>query len=297
MQSSANADLIDPPRIAVLMACHNRRSLTCACIKSLKLQNVNAEVDAFVVDDGSTDGTTESIRSLWTKAFLVQGNGELWWNGGMRLAWKTAKASGVPYEYYLWLNDDVVLRPGAVATLLADITSVQREYGEPAIIVGATEDPATGQMTYGGQVIRNPRRPLRMQLLEPNGSVQPCDTLSGNCVLVSASAERTLGNLQEDFEHIFGDLDYGIRAKKNGVLLFAGSRYVGACAAHSDNLSSIDRSLSRLTRIRLRLREERGIHARDWRRFVRLHSGLGPLSILYTLSPYLRILLKREHRY
>jgi GT2 family glycosyltransferase len=277
------------------MACHNRRLLTCACLNALKSQTVDADLHVYLVDDASTDGTSESARSLWDAVILIRGDGELWWNGGMRLAWKTAKASGARYQYYLWLNDDVVLDAGALTTLLADINSVEKSHGESVIVAGTTKDPATGRANYGGQAIRNPRRPLRMSVIEPTGDVQACDTMSGNCVLISHAAEQAAGNLRGDFKHIFGDLDYGLRARSRGVMIFASSSVVGSCASNDIAGSHYDKTLSKLVRLGLRLQEERRIHARDWRRFVRLHSGLGPLSFLYSFSPYFRILLQHDY--
>jgi GT2 family glycosyltransferase len=282
------------PHIAVLMTCHNRKLITCACLKALKAQRVDADIDVYLVDDGSSDGTSESVRALWDEVILIRGNnGDLWWNGGMRLAWKTAKAADARYDYYLWLNDDVFLTTGALKRLLDDMKSVQKDRAQAVIVVGATKDPATGCVNYGGLAIRNPRRPLRMAVIEPTGSVQPCDTMSGNCVLISRAAEKAVGNLREDFKHIFGDLDYGLRAKRSGVLLYASSSLVGTCANNSTKNSSLDKSLSKLARLRRRLQEERRIDAKDWRRFARLHSGLGPFSIAYSVPPYLRIVFQR----
>lgn len=277
-------------RVAVLMTCHNREILTRKCLESLKSQVTEATLDLYLVDDGSTDDTSAAVRSVWNNVNLIRGSGELWWNGGMRLAWDTAKAAQEQYDYYLWLNDDVQLEPGAVSALLADMRWAQTNLRESAIVVGATTDPITRRVNYGAQIVRNPNRPLRLSLIEPRGRIQPCDTFSGNCILISRAAEQAAGNLSADFEHIFGDLDYGLRAKKLGVMSFASSRAVGHCGTHSTASSSLDRSLPVFARIRQRLREERRVHARDWRRFARRHSGLGPLSLVYTISPYLRIL-------
>ena len=119
------------------------------------------------------------------------------------------------------------------------------------------------------------------------------ETMSGNIVLVSAAAFARLGNLSPAFVHILGDLDYGLRANSLGIPVFAGSGFFGTCEGPEMLGTSLDPKLSRAQRLRLRLREERKVHARDWRVFARLHSGLGPLSILYTLVPYWRILRAR----
>lgn len=285
-----------PPAIAVLMTCHNRRELTLACVETLRAQPEFECRNLFLVDDGSSDGTGDAVRAACPEARVIEGDGSLFWNGGMRLAWDEAKASGQPFEFYLWLNDDVRLAPDAISMLVADAdTTVPR--GGAVIVVAATSDPETGAITYGGQRRPEPARPLRMSLVAPAGKPVPVDTFSGNIVLVSAAAERTLGNIAADFEHIYGDLDYGFRARAADVAVVLASRVGGTCPANSTAGTSLDESLGAVARLGRRWAEDRKVHARDWRRFVRRHGG-GPLkALLYLMSPYLRILAARPNRH
>ena len=48
-------------RIAALLTVHNRRDLTVACLSALFNQKLPeaVELQAYVVDDGSSDGTAE----------------------------------------------------------------------------------------------------------------------------------------------------------------------------------------------------------------------------------------------
>lgn len=286
---------MSPARIAVLMACYNRRVLTLRCLASLAPQPEFAASGLFLVDDGSTDGTGDAVRALFPDAHVIDGDGSLFWNGGMRLAWRTAKASGQPFDFYLWLNDDVDLVADTLAMLVADADAVTPR-GGPVIVAAATTDPVSGALTYGGQHCPSAARPLRMGLIAPTGKPVVADTISGNIVLVSAAAEARLGNMSSAYEHIYGDLDYGLRARQAGIPVMLASRPGGTCAANSVAGTSLDAALPRLTRLRLRLREDRKIHARDWRRFARVHDRWRAALGLYTLSPYLRILLNRPHR-
>jgi GT2 family glycosyltransferase len=282
-------------RIAVLMTCFNRRALTLRCLESLVRQPEFHVGDLFLVDDGSNDGTGDAVRAMLPAARVIQGDGSLFWNGGMRLAWSTARASGEGFDFYLWLNDDVELAPDTLAMLVADADAVAPR-GKPVIVAAATSDPATGEITYGAHRRPSAARPLRMGLIQPAGQPVAADTISGNIVLVSAAAEGVLGNMSPVFQHIYGDLDYGFRAMQAGVPVALASRPGGSCAANSVAGSSLDAALPRFARLRLRMKEDRAIHARDWRRFVRVHGG-GRLAVAaYTLSPYVRILLGRPHR-
>ena len=277
-----------PPRVAVLMTCHNRRALTVRCLESLRAQQSEAEVALFVVDDGSSDGTADSVRAAWPAAHVIRGDGSLFWNGGMRLAWDNAAKAG-PFTHYLWLNDDVVLDPGALDRLLREAAALAGADGA-VIVAGSTRRPGSEEGTYGGQQRTNPKRPLRLTLAPPGAAPVAVDSVSGNIVLVSAAAFARLGNLSPVFVHIFGDLDYGLRARAAGIPVYAGSGFFGECEGPDMTGTSLDPRLSRWHRLRLRWAEERKAHARDWRTFVVRHAKAGPLRIVYSLTPWWRIL-------
>ncbi|NOZ83279.1 MAG: glycosyltransferase, partial [Epsilonproteobacteria bacterium] len=79
--------------ISILLTCHNRKNKTLRCLRSLKEQvNPNEEYSCFVylVDDGSTDGTTPAICQKFPDVNIIQGTGCLYWYGGMQLAWEHA---------------------------------------------------------------------------------------------------------------------------------------------------------------------------------------------------------------
>lgn len=288
--------MAEPAEIAVLMTCFNRRALTLACLEGLRGQPLFRPENLFLVDDGSSDGTGDAVRAAVPGANVIQGNGSLFWNGGMRLAWDHAKAAERKFDFYLWLNDDVALDSGVLDMLVDDADTVVPR-GGPVIVAAATTEPGQATITYGAQRRPDPRKPLRMMLVGPEGEPIPADTVSGNIVLVSASAERLAGNLLPDFEHIYGDLDYGLRARKLGVPIYLASRVGGTCAANDPAGSSLDESLGRLARLKQRRVEDRKVHARDWRRFVALHGGGLPVRLAHRLAPYLRILLSRPNRH
>src|SRR5438270_419711 len=104
-------------RIAVLMTVHNRRDQTLQSLAALHGQKLRPKVcvDTYLVDDGSTDGTAEAIRRQFPNVKVLQGTGNLYWVGGMRLAF--AEAAHVDYHYHLWLNDDTVLFPDTIHVL------------------------------------------------------------------------------------------------------------------------------------------------------------------------------------
>lgn len=283
-------------RVAVLVTCHNRKDLTLRCLEGLAAQAHFRPADLFLVDDGSRDGTGDAVLAAMPQAQVIRGDGSLFWNGGMRLAWETARRSGEAFDFYLWLNDDVELASDALATLVAEADAAVPR-GGAVILAGATTDPDSTAVNYGAHRRPDPAKPLRMGLVQPTGQTQPVDTISGNVVLVSAAAEAMLGNLSPAFTHIYGDLDYGLRAKAAGVPVLLASRVLGTCGSNTNTGNSLDPALSRLERLRRRWRESGKLHARDWRTFVRLHGGGWLVSLAHRIAPYARILLDRPNRH
>lgn len=78
--------------IAVLLTCHNRREKTLSCLQSLfgATMPEGYKTEVFLVDDGSTDGTGEAVEKCFPQVTVIQGDGNLYWNKGMNLAWKNA---------------------------------------------------------------------------------------------------------------------------------------------------------------------------------------------------------------
>jgi GT2 family glycosyltransferase len=208
-------------QIAVLLTCHNRRAKTISCLDALSAQCLprHTELTIYLVDDGCTDGTAKAVVQRFPEVRIIPGDGNLYWSGGMRLAWCSA-IEAADYDAYLWLNDDVKLFPEAVAGL---VTSWQNAAaaGRPGIIVGSMCDPDSGRPAYGGY--------SRDKIIEPSYEMQTCDRINGNVLLVPREVFTVVGNLSPDFSHLYGDIDYGFRARKAGFELWVAPRFLGQC--------------------------------------------------------------------
>ena len=107
-------------KTAVLLTCFNRKKHTLTCLNQLFF--LSQEIDVYVVDDNSSDGTSAAILEQFPDVHLIKGNGNLFWNRGMHLAWK--HASKHKYDFYLWLNDDVVLYKNCFDEMFALFLSI-----------------------------------------------------------------------------------------------------------------------------------------------------------------------------
>jgi GT2 family glycosyltransferase len=278
--------------VAALITCHNRRDKTIACLNALSQQQFSSAVTLaiFLVDDGSTDGTAEEVRRRFPDVRILQGDGSLYWNGGMRLAFEAAAKE--PCGYFLWLNDDTVLRPTAIDVLLRTLSEVDGDGVGRSMIVGPLCDEQTGQLTYGG-VRRSSRwHRMRFEYVQPSGVPNRCDAMNGNCVLIPRDVADALGNLSPAYRHGMGDYDYALRAGECGVSVWVAPEYVGFCSRNEISGTWRDTALSLSRRWKV-LTGPKGLPPREWRSFCRAHTG--PLWLLFFLSPYLRVLRPDFH--
>lgn len=203
--------------IAVLLTVHNRKAKTLKCLQRLyaQLPLDGFLVDVYLTDDGCTDGTPEAVKQQFPQVHIIHGDGNLFWNRGMYTAWQ--EAAKEDYDFYLWLNDDTLLLPNALKSLLESSQSKLNQ----AIIVAANRAKNEEKVTYSGH--------NKNGKITPNKNLQPCNTFNGNCVLIPRNVYQKLGNLDWKFRHAIGDLDYGYRAKRAGIEMYVSSVYLGIC--------------------------------------------------------------------
>lgn len=290
MAHDTMADTCNMPKtVCAIIACHNRRAKTIACLDALQHQAINERsisLRVVLVDDGSTDGTADAVRARFPDVEMISGDGGLYWNGAMRLA--LSHAIKRAHDYVLLLNDDTVLSPHALQTLLTTAGSLESKQGAKAIVVGATRGSTHEGISYGG-LIRGPWWiPLRMRKLPLSDQPQRCDTFNANCALISSAVIGIVGNLDASFTHAMGDFDYGLRARSLGCELWVAPGVAGECEANPGQGLWTDQSLSLRARWQ-RLKGPKGLPPKEWLVFTRRHSG--PFWPLYWLNPYVKFWL------
>ena len=273
-------------RIAALMTCFNRRKQTLRCLEQLlaQVKQVPFELSVILVDDGSTDGTADAVEAAYPGVTLVRGSGDLYWNQGMRLA--IAHASRREFDAYLWLNDDTMLYPHAIACLLGTAQQLEAE-NVTAIVTGSTCDESNGGRSYGGFRWSERWGRQLVPVVPSSNQAVLCDTMNGNCTLIPRRVAEAVGNLDPAFQHSLGDMDYGFRARALGFAVYVAPGYVGTCSDNSPQGTWRDRNAGFRKRWR-HLNSPKGSPFSEWSLYC--HRHLGAWWPLYTISPYLKTL-------
>jgi GT2 family glycosyltransferase len=273
-------------RIAVLMTCHNRKTHTLECLKKLYAQDPmgNILLDIFLVDDGSKDGTTEAVAKIYPKVYRLAGNGNLYWCGGMRLAFSEALKSD--YDYYWWLNDDTKIFADTLQKLINTENSVSDI--RDAIIVGSVSDTSGRHFTYGGSLFRRNRMNIpQFTPVTPGDTPYPCDIFNGNCVLIPRSVAQSVGNIRYGFVQGGGDRDYGLRASQLGFSSWVCPGYIGICDKNTLLEGWRKEGISLKERIKIVSHPVRVHRIHDWMRFTRYHCKV--IWPLFWIRAYLRL--------
>jgi GT2 family glycosyltransferase len=132
------------PRILVMLPVHNRRATTELFLRCLLAQSY-ANWHLLLIDDGSTDGTSDMVRTLVPTLTILRGAGSWWWGGALHQGYRWLK--GHPEhadDLVLIINDDTefgpefleeavrATRPGAL--LLAQLYKLDGEFEEAGVV-------------------------------------------------------------------------------------------------------------------------------------------------------------------
>lgn len=113
-------------KIYVLIPVHNRVELTQKCVLDLVAQDFDGDIEIVVIDDGSTDGTSEQLKilsdetghALDRQIVIINGDGDWWWTKCIEKALLLVRPKLKSEDSVLLLNDDVRLEPNYLDQLV-----------------------------------------------------------------------------------------------------------------------------------------------------------------------------------
>ena len=214
-------------RIAVILLNYRTPQLTLECLESLEGE-LDAEQDiAVIVENGSQDGSVGAISGAiqrrgwgrWTR--LLPSETNLGFAGGCNLGIRSVEA-----DAYLLLNNDTLVRPGAMASLLraakehpeAGIIGARLEHldGTPQVSCFHYQSPVSEciQSAATGPVTRLLRR-FNVPIPASDVPMEP-DWVCFAAALIRREVIDQIGYLEDGYFLYFDDVDYCRRARRAG---------------------------------------------------------------------------------
>ena len=268
--------------IAVIMTCHNRRDKTLAAVGSLleSAQGCSVEVNPvfYITDDGCTDGTVEALLSRFgTDRFhIIEGDGSLYWAGGMRKAWTAAANDDATYgwKFYFLYNDDTRLFPDGLEKLFCTHSFCLARYGRPGMYSGLTcSFNDSSEITYGGEVLTGGLSGCllgRTRRLGVSSEPRECDFANANALLLSAEIVRQAGIFHDGYCHSCADYDYSFLTRRKGIPVLTTADTVGECDYDHSSPGDIRRRILSMSLRERRRYYEHPLHSnRDYELMVR----------------------------
>jgi GT2 family glycosyltransferase len=190
----------------ILIPVYNRLEVTRSCLNNLRKIGVFSNFTVCVIDDGCTDGTSEMLVDEFPKVHVIQGDGNLYWGGGISTGMAAARAANA--EVHVWLNDDCLPDEGSIEVLVNRVRETKGMCG------GICRDPKNESLiTYGGCQIG-----AAALVQPPAGHFEPSDVMNGNLVAIHTDAVERIGLLDSKrFPHYGGDTAYCINARFQNI--------------------------------------------------------------------------------
>ncbi|MBX7060674.1 MAG: glycosyltransferase family 2 protein [Pyrinomonadaceae bacterium] len=203
-------------KVAIVIPVYNRREITLQGLRSLaRVDRTGLDVRIFIVDDGSTDGTSDAIRKSFPDVALIQGDGTLHYAAGTNRGIEAALEWGA--EFVATMNDDAVFHDQLLQRL------INTTEANPRSIIGGLlllwDEPhkvfqvgQTWNTLKGGWVI-----PDDLTAFNVPQTAFRVECLVGNCLMLPAASIREVGLMDEKrFPHGWGDAQWMARFSKAG---------------------------------------------------------------------------------
>ncbi len=215
--------MMTSPLVYVVVLTWNGKNDTLECLRSL--QSVTyPNFRILVVDNASSDGTTEAVRQSFQNVEVIRNETNLRFAGGNNVGIRHAMSKQA--DYVLLLNNDTVVEMGFLSELIA---TAERD---PDIgMVGAKiyyhDDPTpqgTSRIWFAGGKIEwwegwISHVGLRQLDRGQFESVEETDYITGCCLLVKRQVIEKIGFLDESYFMYGEDADWCIRAMRAGYKL------------------------------------------------------------------------------
>ena len=216
-------------RLSVVFLSYNTRDLTRQALSSVLAAAEGLEVEIFVVDNASADGSADMVAEEFPQVKLICNEANVGFAAGNNVALRQ-----VTGEYALLINTDTIVRRDALRTMV-EFLDAHPEAGACGCKIldpdGTLQldsrrgfpTPLASFCKMSGLSRLFPKHPLiahyHMTYLDPEQTAE-VEVLSGSCMMVRKAAMDQVGLLDEDYFMYGEDIDWSYRFHQAGWKLY-----------------------------------------------------------------------------
>ena len=202
--------------LSIIILNFNTKDLLDTCLSSILKVSENLALEIIVVDNNSSDGSFEMVKTKYPEVQLIQNNRNLGFSAGNNAGIKKARG-----KYILFLNSDTEVIGNSLLTMvkLLDNKPNIGILGPKLVYPDKTIQKSVGNFYSLPEVVLNTRYSPDRQMA--------VDWVSGACFLVRREVFDKIGLLDENLFMYMEEVEFCYRAKQNSVLtVFTPEAYV-----------------------------------------------------------------------
>jgi GT2 family glycosyltransferase len=214
------------PTLAIVIVSYNTREELAGCLASIAAAPPALPHDIVVVDNASTDGTAEAVRTGWPGVRVLPQQRNLGFSAANNVGIRASSG-----DLVLLLNSDTLVPPGAIDTLAARLLA---HAGAAAAGPRLTDAGGRVELSFGPMI--SPFGELRQKVLmalhhrgcppvsrwvaRATSAERLVDWVSGAALLVRRADAEAVGLLDERYFLYTEDVDFcaALRARGRAIL-------------------------------------------------------------------------------
>ncbi|MDC8447834.1 MAG: glycosyltransferase [Nitrospira sp.] len=200
---------------SIVMPVCNRVELTKDCLTALAGLKDQPEYELIIVDNGSTDGTTDFLRQLSGDVRTIANEENLGFAKACNQGAAVARG-----KYLIFLNNDTIPQPGWLAALVAEV-----DHHSEVGIVGSKLLYPDGTIQHAG-VVRDCAHRLPYHIYKTFAGDHPAvnqrrefQIVTAACLLIRRALFEEVGGFDEGYVNGFEDADLCLKVQERGSVV------------------------------------------------------------------------------
>lgn len=206
--------MMNDDSVNIIVLNWNQKDFSIKCIASLKETTYKNKRIIFV-DNGSDDGSSESVKSLHPDVEIIQSKNNLGYAGGNNFGFSAIKHAS---KFTIFLNNDTFVDPSFIEPLISELENNPRSMQTVPKIFYAKEK---NTVWYGGGRVNLALSLVRHIGIRSNKNEKynkriEVDYATGCCFCIRSDDFTRLGMFDERYKMYCEDVDLSLKINKDG---------------------------------------------------------------------------------